>query len=333
MTITYDSQGGSSVTNGSTSTGGSISAAPTAPTKSGFSFNGWFVANTGGSAITFPYTHGQTANFNLYAQWTADVATYTVTFNGNTSTGGSTAAQTASSSTALTTNGFTKTGHTFAGWNTAANGSGTAYAAGANYAFSADVTLYAQWTATAVTAPSSSGYSAAEAAAIRAANEAAAKAETEKLAAAKAVADAKAVAEAAAKAAADKAALEKVAAERAVADKIAAEERAVVEAAVKAEEAKVAAAVAKAAASDVKVSSSKSGTKLTLDLADKYYGKIVTVYVGTKKNGKVTYRAIDFFAVDKEDGTATISTKMKLAKGQIIRVNVGKTVVKSLTLK
>jgi uncharacterized repeat protein (TIGR02059 family) len=177
------------------------------------------------------------------------------------------------------------------------------------------------------------GYSAAEAAAIRAANEAAAKAEAEKLAAAKAEADAKAAAEAAAKAAADKAAQEKAAAAQAAADKIAAEERAAVEAVVKAEEARVAAAEAKAAASDVKVTSSKSGTKLTLDLADKYFGKIVTVYVGTKKNGKVTYRALDYFAVDKEDGTASISTKVKLTKGQIIRVNVGKTVVKSLTLK
>jgi septal ring-binding cell division protein DamX len=200
-----------------------------------------------------------------------------------------------------------------------------------------DITLTSGDIKAAVSAPvavsPSPGYSAAQAAAIRAANDAAAKAETEKLAAAKAEADAKAAAEAAAKAAADKAALEKAAAERAAADKIAAEERAAAEAIVKAEEARVAAAEAKAAASNVKVTSSKTGTKLTLDLADKYFGKIVTVFVGTKKNGKVTYRVLDYFAVDKEDGTASISTKVKLTKGQIIRVNVGKTVVKSLTLK
>ncbi|NCZ88880.1 MAG: DUF1566 domain-containing protein, partial [Actinobacteria bacterium] len=28
-------------------------------------------ATSGGSAISFPYAHGQTANFTLYAQWTA----------------------------------------------------------------------------------------------------------------------------------------------------------------------------------------------------------------------------------------------------------------------
>ena len=49
--------------------------------------------------------------------------------------------------TALTTNTFTRTGYTFTGWNTAANGSGTAYAAGATFTMgAANVTLYAQWT-------------------------------------------------------------------------------------------------------------------------------------------------------------------------------------------
>ena len=54
--------------------------------------------------------------------------------------------QTANVPTALTANAFTRTGYTFSGWNTAANGSGTAYADGATYSFSADITLYAQWT-------------------------------------------------------------------------------------------------------------------------------------------------------------------------------------------
>lgn len=70
----------------------------------------------------------------------------TVTFDANGGTG-TTAAQTASSATALTVNAFTRSGYTFAGWNTAANGTGTAYADGASYAFSSSTTLYAQWTA------------------------------------------------------------------------------------------------------------------------------------------------------------------------------------------
>ena len=55
--------------------------------------------------------------------------------------------QTTNAATALTANTFTRTGYTFAGWNTAANGTGTAYADGATYTFTADITLYAQWTA------------------------------------------------------------------------------------------------------------------------------------------------------------------------------------------
>ncbi|WP_459926027.1 InlB B-repeat-containing protein, partial [Desulfatiferula olefinivorans] len=45
------------------------------------------------------------------------------------------------------TGSLVKTGYTFAGWNTAANGSGTAYSGGDTFAMgSSNVTLYAQWT-------------------------------------------------------------------------------------------------------------------------------------------------------------------------------------------
>lgn len=44
--------------------------------------------------------------------------------------------------------GLTKTGYTFAGWNTAADGSGTSYSSGQAFTMgNANVTLYARWTA------------------------------------------------------------------------------------------------------------------------------------------------------------------------------------------
>ena len=51
--------------------------------------------------------------------------------------------------TALAENAFTKSGYNFAGWNTAANGSGTAYAnkEAINVAVGGEITLYAQWAA------------------------------------------------------------------------------------------------------------------------------------------------------------------------------------------
>ena len=52
-----------------------------------------------------------------------------------------------SAPTALSTNTFTRSGYSFTGWNTAANGTGTAYADGAVFPFSASATLYAQWSA------------------------------------------------------------------------------------------------------------------------------------------------------------------------------------------
>ena len=55
-------------------------------------------------------------------------------------------AQNYSVATDLRPNDFTLTGYTFTGWNTAANGSGVAYADNAPYAFTANATLYAQWT-------------------------------------------------------------------------------------------------------------------------------------------------------------------------------------------
>ena len=48
---------------------------------------------------------------------------------------------------------MTRDGFDFAGWNTATNGSGTDYADGANYAFTSDVSLYAQWIALPAPAP------------------------------------------------------------------------------------------------------------------------------------------------------------------------------------
>jgi uncharacterized repeat protein (TIGR02543 family) len=73
--------------------------------------------------------------------------TFTVTFNNNGGTG-SLASETNGTATALSlfsTGTMAYAGHTFTGWNTAANGSGTAYADGASYPFTASVTLYAQW--------------------------------------------------------------------------------------------------------------------------------------------------------------------------------------------
>jgi hypothetical protein len=167
------------------------------------------------------------------------------------------------------------------------------------------------------------GPSEAELAAAAAARAAVAKAEADKLAAEKVIADAKLAAEAAVAAAAKEAA-DKVAAEKANAERVAAEAVATAKAEAKA------LAKAKAAANTVKISSAVSGTKLSLNLADKYYGEIVQIYVGTTRNGKTTYVLVDDVVMEKENGAASITIKRKLSKGQVLRFNAGKKVITSI---
>lgn len=69
---------------------------------------------------------------------------------------GTTALQGSNTAANLRSNGFTRTGHTFTGWNTRQDGTGTPYAAGAPYSFASDLTLYAQWVV-ATSPPPSSG--------------------------------------------------------------------------------------------------------------------------------------------------------------------------------
>lgn len=119
--------------------------------KTANGFAGW---NTQTNGLGTDYAPGATfplgsANITLYAKWNS--TTYTVTYSGNTNTGG--AAPTDSNNylqggtiTVLVAGTLTKTGNGFAGWNTQANGLGTNYAAGATFAMgSANVTLYAKW--------------------------------------------------------------------------------------------------------------------------------------------------------------------------------------------
>ena len=77
------------------------------------------------------------------------------TFNANSGSGSMTP-QSAARATNLTMNTFTYSGYTFTGWNTAANGTGTAFTDGASFAFTADTVLYAQWTPIAGTSPTPS---------------------------------------------------------------------------------------------------------------------------------------------------------------------------------
>ena len=61
--------------------GGSIASSPGSPTRAGYSFAGWFTAASGGNAISFPWVHGRTSSFTLYAQWIVQQTGFTITGN------------------------------------------------------------------------------------------------------------------------------------------------------------------------------------------------------------------------------------------------------------
>jgi uncharacterized repeat protein (TIGR02543 family) len=148
LTVTYDSQGGSAITAGSTTTGGSITTSPGTPTRSGYTFTGWFAANSGGSALSFSYSHGQTANFTLFAQWTADSQVISYDSQGGSAI---TAGSTSTGDSIATSPGTpTRSGYTFIGWFIASS-SGASISFPYAHGQTASFTLYAQWTANTLT--------------------------------------------------------------------------------------------------------------------------------------------------------------------------------------
>ena len=112
VTVTFEVNGGTAISAVNVAVGGTITA-PTAPTKTGFTFDGWF----SDSALTtsFVFTTTISSNITLYAKWTPVVTTITVTFDVDGGT--SVASQTINSgSKATLPTTPTKVGYTFAGW-------------------------------------------------------------------------------------------------------------------------------------------------------------------------------------------------------------------------
>lgn len=102
-------------------------------TRDGYTFVRWDTqADCRGKAVNPGDKWTLQGSSTLYACW-AGVA-QTLTYHGNGATGGNTAAQSGHTGDELTTNanGFTRDGYTFVRWDTAKDGSGTAYGEGKN---------------------------------------------------------------------------------------------------------------------------------------------------------------------------------------------------------
>ncbi|MDR0601550.1 MAG: InlB B-repeat-containing protein, partial [Treponema sp.] len=112
-------------------------------------FTGWNISKSGGGTTyppESPYT--VTADQTFYAQWTDPAQVYTVTYNANGAGGTPPSPQKAVQNGSIIVadkGNLANANKNFAGWNTAADGMGTNYTAGAAFTVTANITLYAQW--------------------------------------------------------------------------------------------------------------------------------------------------------------------------------------------
>jgi uncharacterized repeat protein (TIGR02543 family) len=180
-TVTYVGNGGFGTLNDPNSpyiSGSTVTVIGNTFTRAGYTFAGW---STNSAGTGSDYNGGDlftiNANTTLYAQWIPIISgDYTLTYNGNGGTGSEPALTTEyPSGTPVTILGnsgsLSKPGvAVFAGWNTAADGSGTNYVGGDTFIIpTSNTTLYARYisagsrlryfagTGGTGTAPSSSG--------------------------------------------------------------------------------------------------------------------------------------------------------------------------------
>ncbi|MBP1566102.1 MAG: InlB B-repeat-containing protein [Oscillospiraceae bacterium] len=140
--LTFDANGGTTPTATKSILYNTAYGSLPKPTRTGYTFAGWYTAKEGGTQITEDSIVSVTTDQTLYAHWTANK--YTITFNTN----GGSCDTTSKSVTYNSTYGDlptpTRTGHVFKGWFTAESG-GTQITKDSKVTITANQTLYAQW--------------------------------------------------------------------------------------------------------------------------------------------------------------------------------------------
>ena len=144
-TVTFDENGGDTPSKASQSvTYDSAYGTLATVTRTGYTFDGWYTAASGGTKVTSTTKVSTTGDRTLYAHWTANK--YTVTFDEN---GGDTPSKASQSVTYDSAYGtlatVTRTGYTFDGWYTAASG-GAKVTSTTKVSTAGNHTLYAHWT-------------------------------------------------------------------------------------------------------------------------------------------------------------------------------------------
>ena len=145
FTVSFNSHGGiPTPTDINVTYGSTYSNLPGDPTRTGYDFQGWFTADSGGTKVITTTAVTATADHTLHAQWTPK--TLTVSFNSHDGTPTPADINVTYASTYSNLPGDpTKTGYDFQGWFTADSG-GTKVETTTSVTATADHTLHAQWT-------------------------------------------------------------------------------------------------------------------------------------------------------------------------------------------
>jgi len=146
VTLTLNANGGTVTPTSITINSGSTLGTLPVPTRTGYTFDGWF-SQQNGTGTQYTANSTLSANATAYAKWTASTVTLTLNADGGTVT--PTSITINSGSTLGTLPVPTRTGYTFDGWFSQQNGTGTQYTA--NSTLSANATAYAKWTVSTVT--------------------------------------------------------------------------------------------------------------------------------------------------------------------------------------
>ena len=155
-TITFNKQGGSNGSNSVAATYNSTVPSATAPTRTGYTFQGYFDETNGNGKQYYSNSMGRLSVWDkksaatLYAYWTAN--TYTVSFNANSGTGTqSNVSATYDSAMPIIMTIPTRTGYIFLGYFDSSSGGKKYYNAdltsAANWDKTSATTLYANWQA------------------------------------------------------------------------------------------------------------------------------------------------------------------------------------------
>ena len=119
FTVSYNANGGTVSPTSKVVVYGSTYGSLATPSRTGYTFAGWYTSSSGGTQVTATTKVTQHQNHTIYAHWS--VNSYTVTYN-YSANGGSSATKTSAnvnygSNVDLSVNAY-KSGYTFVGWNT-----------------------------------------------------------------------------------------------------------------------------------------------------------------------------------------------------------------------